>query len=117
MILAAVGGLQTSSDGADGEFVRAGDAFFVVTGSAQVKVYDRDGKERGESVRGDMYIRDQRHTKGHVSPATFGQWHPTDKCACRTFSEMAHSSGALCKTPVCLTCLTPGVSCIMRGSP
>ena len=52
-------------------------------------MYDRDGILRGESLRGDMYIRDQKNTKGHVSPATSGQWHPTDKCSiqdnkCRT---------------------------------
>lgn len=56
-----------------------GDAFLAVTGSAQIKIYDRDGIERGESIRGDMYIRDQRNTKGHVSPATGGHWNPTDK--------------------------------------
>lgn len=57
----------------------AGDAFLVVTGSSRIKVYDRDGKERGESIQGDMYIRDQRNTKGHVSPCTTGQWHPVDR--------------------------------------
>ena len=50
-----------------------------MSGSAQIKIYDRDGLERGESLRGDMYIRDQRNTKGHISPATGGKWHPTDK--------------------------------------
>ena len=57
----------------------AGDAFLAVTGNSQVKIFDRDGIERGESLRGDMYIRDQRNTKGHISPATGGQWHPTDR--------------------------------------
>jgi hypothetical protein len=52
----------------------------VVTGSSQIKVYDRDGIARGESVRGDMYIRDARNTKGHVSPTTSGHWHPSDRC-------------------------------------
>jgi hypothetical protein len=59
--------------------IAAGDAFLAVTGSAKIKVYDRDGVERGESVQGDMYIRDQRNTKGHVSPCTYGHWHPKDK--------------------------------------
>lgn len=57
----------------------AGDAFLAVSGAAKIKVFDRDGTERGESVQGDMYIRDQRNTKGHVSPCTYGQWHPTDR--------------------------------------
>lgn len=56
-----------------------GDAFFVVTGSPQPKVYDRDGKEQGELPRGDMYIRDMKNTKGHVSGCTGGAWHPVDK--------------------------------------
>ncbi len=65
----------------------AGDAFLVATGSSQIKVYDRDGKERGVSLAGDMYIRDLRNTKGHISPCTHAQWHPTDKYTGMTSSE------------------------------
>jgi hypothetical protein len=43
-------------------------------------VYDRDAHPRGEFVRGDMYIRDMRNTKGHVAGLTGGAWHPSDKC-------------------------------------
>ena len=57
----------------------AGDAFLAVTGASKIKVFDRDGTERGESLQGDMYIRDQKNTKGHVSPCTYGHWHPTDR--------------------------------------
>lgn len=64
-----------------------GDAFLVATGSSMIKVYDRDGKERGTSVSGDMYIRDLRNTKGHISPCTHAQWHPTDKFTGMTSSE------------------------------
>ena len=60
-------------------FCAAGDAFLAVTGSAKIKVYDRDCILRGETLQGDMYIRDQKNTKGHVSPCTYGQWHPTDR--------------------------------------
>ncbi|KAK2079304.1 hypothetical protein QBZ16_002995 [Prototheca wickerhamii] len=56
----------------------SGEAFLAVTGSPQPKVYDREGKELGQFVRGDMYIRDQKNTKGHVSGCTGGQWHPSD---------------------------------------
>lgn len=59
----------------------SGDAFLVVTGSAQPKLYDRDGKELGEMIRGDMYIRDMKNTKGHISGCTGGHWHPTDRYA------------------------------------
>jgi hypothetical protein len=52
-----------------------------------MQVYDRDGKERGEFLRGDMYIRDMRNTKGHISGLTAGVWHPTDKYTAMTCSE------------------------------
>lgn len=64
-----------------------GDACLVATGSSQIKVYDRDGKERGVSLAGDMYIRDLRNTKGHISPCTHAQWHPTDRYTGMTSSE------------------------------
>jgi len=56
-----------------------GDAFLVVTGSAQPKIYTRDGIEEGEFARGDMYIRDLKNTKGHITSCTDGQWHPLEK--------------------------------------
>ena len=58
-----------------------GDAFLVVTGSSQPKIYDRDGHELGEFVKGDMYIRDLRNTKGHLYRCCAGQWHPDDRFA------------------------------------
>ncbi|KAK9788441.1 hypothetical protein WJX73_007451 [Symbiochloris irregularis] len=64
-----------------------GESFIAVTGSPKVKVYDRDGAEQGESLQGDMYIRDMRNTKGHVSPCTYGQWHPADRFTALTSSE------------------------------
>ena len=54
----------------------SGDRFLVVTGGAQPKVFDRDGREIGECDKGDMYIRDMKNTKGHCSPCTGGVWHP-----------------------------------------
>lgn len=65
----------------------SGDAFLCVTGSAQPRVYDRDGKLRGECVRGDMYIRDMKNTKGHITGCTGGVWHPTDRFTAATCSE------------------------------
>ena len=38
----------------------------------QAKIYDRDGRALGEFIRGDMYIRDSRNTKGHISGCTGG---------------------------------------------
>ncbi|KAG1653233.1 hypothetical protein FOA52_008483 [Chlamydomonas sp. UWO 241] len=65
----------------------SGDAFLCVTVSSKAKIFDRDGIARGEFVRGDMYIRDMKNTKGHVSGLTGGQWHPLDKFTCITCSE------------------------------
>ncbi|KAH7624593.1 hypothetical protein Ndes2526B_g00793 [Nannochloris sp. 'desiccata'] len=65
----------------------SGDAFLVVTGSPSPKVYDRDGKEQGEFPRGDMYIRDMKNTKGHVTACSGGAWHPIDKGTGLTSSE------------------------------
>lgn len=58
-----------------------------MTGSAQPRVYDRDGKLLGECVRGDMYIRDMKNTKGHITSCTGGCWHPTDRYTAITSSE------------------------------
>ena len=57
----------------------SGDRFLCCTGSAQPKIYDRDGLELLEFARGDPYIRDMRQTKGHITIVTGGQWHPTEK--------------------------------------
>lgn len=40
-----------------------GDRLLVAPNGNQAKIYDRDGKELFECVRGDMYLRDMRHTK------------------------------------------------------
>ncbi|KAJ4851344.1 hypothetical protein Tsubulata_005717 [Turnera subulata] len=63
------------------------DKFLCVTGSAQAKIYDRDGLTLGEFVKGDMYIRDLKNTKGHISGLTCGQWHPNKKETVLTSSE------------------------------
>ncbi|KAL5996735.1 hypothetical protein ACLOJK_007655 [Asimina triloba] len=63
------------------------DRFLCVTGSAQAKIYDRDGLTLGEFVKGDMYIRDLKNTKGHISGLTCGQWHPSSKETILTSSE------------------------------
>jgi WD40 repeat protein len=64
-----------------------GESFMVVTSYSQPKLYNRDGKELGEFPKGDMYIRDLKNTKGHVTNCTGGCWHPTDKATVLTCSE------------------------------
>ncbi|XP_045594700.1 WD repeat-containing protein 70 [Procambarus clarkii] len=61
------------------EYSCTGDKVLVVPGSAQAKVYDRDGIELFECARGDMYLHDMAKTKGHVAGLTCGAWHPKDK--------------------------------------
>ncbi|KAJ3682416.1 hypothetical protein LUZ60_014989 [Juncus effusus] len=63
------------------------DKFLCVTGSAQAKIYDRDGLSLGEFVKGDMYIRDLKNTKGHICGLTGGEWNPKSKETILTSSE------------------------------
>ncbi|KAL8292109.1 hypothetical protein RQP46_001575 [Phenoliferia psychrophenolica] len=60
----------------DVQFSVRGDAILAATGSNQAKLYDRDGVETCVFVKGDMYIRDLRHTDGHVAALTAVAWHP-----------------------------------------
>ncbi|KAJ3029526.1 hypothetical protein HDV00_009551 [Rhizophlyctis rosea] len=57
----------------------SGDQLLVASTTSQPKIYDRDGSEIAEFVKGDPYIRDLRNTKGHVAALTGGRWHPHDK--------------------------------------
>jgi WD40 repeat protein len=51
------------------------------------QIFDRDGLTLGEFVKGDMYIRDLKNTKGHISGLTCGEWHPQAKETILTSSE------------------------------
>lgn len=51
------------------------------------QIYDRDGLTLGEFVKGDMYIRDLKNTKGHISGLTSGEWNPKSKETILTSSE------------------------------
>ncbi|KAK5629774.1 hypothetical protein RRF57_005489 [Xylaria bambusicola] len=62
----------------------AGGAFLCISAHPQAKIMSRDGDILAEFVKGDMYLRDMNHTKGHVSEVTTGTWHPTDKNICVT---------------------------------
>eukprot|EP00462_Mataza_sp_D1_P002179 CAMPEP_0175096592 /NCGR_PEP_ID=MMETSP0086_2-20121207/4815_1 /TAXON_ID=136419 /ORGANISM="Unknown Unknown, Strain D1" /LENGTH=740 /DNA_ID=CAMNT_0016370005 /DNA_START=32 /DNA_END=2254 /DNA_ORIENTATION=- len=56
-----------------------GSLFLCVTGSSRPKIFDRDGFEQSQFIRGDMYLHDMKYTKGHVTSVCQGQWHPNDK--------------------------------------
>jgi WD repeat-containing protein 70 len=50
----------------------------VVSANAQPKVLSREGKELVECLKGDQYIRDMKHTMGHVSMCYDGLFHPKE---------------------------------------
>lgn len=56
-----------------------GDLLLVVSGAAQAKVIDRDGFEKLETVKGDMYLSDQARTLGHTSSLLAGAWSPVSR--------------------------------------
>ncbi|KAI0114998.1 WD40 repeat-like protein [Daldinia grandis] len=62
----------------------AGSLFLCISAHPQAKILSRDGDIVTEFVKGDMYLRDMKNTKGHVSEVTTGTWHPTDKNLCVT---------------------------------
>lgn len=48
----------------------------VISATPQAKILSRDGETITEFVKGDMYLRDMKMTKGHISEITSGTWHP-----------------------------------------
>ncbi|CAG8618197.1 1593_t:CDS:10, partial [Dentiscutata heterogama] len=61
------------------EYSLSGDQFLIISGTAQAKLYDRDGFEIEEYIKGDPYIRDMRNTSGHIAALTCGGWHSNDR--------------------------------------
>ncbi|VEN41924.1 unnamed protein product [Callosobruchus maculatus] len=60
-------------------YSNTGDLLLVISGASQAKVIDRDGFEKLETVKGDMYITDQARTKGHTAGLLAGMWNPVTK--------------------------------------
>eukprot|EP00980_Cylindrotheca_fusiformis_P021266 scaffold8189_cov73-Cylindrotheca_fusiformis.AAC.2 len=56
-----------------------GDRFVVATHSAQPKVYDKEGEELLQWVRGDVYVTDPTRTIGHTAVVNSVSWHAMDK--------------------------------------
>lgn len=61
------------------EYSLSGDSLLVIASSLQPRLFSREGVEICEFVKGDMYLRDMRHTKGHVAEVTSAMWHPFDR--------------------------------------
>ena len=70
--------LQPSSDG---------QWLLVVGGGSAARLFDRNGSMVREFSSGDPYIRDLRHTGGHVAALTCATWVPTDPDRFLTASE------------------------------
>jgi WD40 repeat protein len=60
------------------------DKLLVCGGGCQPKLLTRDGREIVEFVKGDMYIKDLKYTKGHTSNITHGLCNPFDEHLCYT---------------------------------
>ncbi|CAK7198881.1 hypothetical protein SEUCBS139899_001549 [Sporothrix eucalyptigena] len=63
---------------------QAASVMLCITAHPQAKILSRDGEVLTEFVKGDMYLRDMRNTKGHVGEIATGAWHPTDRETCVT---------------------------------
>ena len=61
------------------EFSSNGDTILVISGACVAKIVDRDGFVKGETIKGDQYISDMGHTKGHVAMLNDGVWNPREK--------------------------------------
>ena len=60
-------------------FSCSGDQILICSGSAQAKIFDRDGHEMFECCKGDQYLADMARTKGHTSMLNCGVWNPKVK--------------------------------------
>ena len=64
-----------------------GDMLVVAGSSNQPVILDRDGRKLTALMKGDVYIRDMRTTKGHVASCTSAKWHPSDNNTLASSSE------------------------------
>ena len=69
------------------DFSPGGDYLAVCGSSPQPVLLDRDGHKLTTLMKGDMYIRDMRTTKGHVAGCTTLKWHPHDGNTLATAAE------------------------------
>ncbi|PAA83098.1 hypothetical protein BOX15_Mlig025704g2, partial [Macrostomum lignano] len=59
-------------------FNATSDCVLVASGSAQLRLYGREGKLIAESVKGYQYISNPRSTPGHTHALLNAAWHPRD---------------------------------------
>lgn len=56
---------------------QSGDRFLCSTGEPQMKLFDLAGEMKTQFVRGDMYLRDMKHTTGHTAEIYESDWDPS----------------------------------------
>ncbi|KAF4675437.1 WD repeat-containing protein 70 [Perkinsus chesapeaki] len=61
-------------------FSNSGGQVLVLPADARCRIHDRNGTSTPvqQTIKGDQYIRDLQHTKGHTATITDGHWHPMD---------------------------------------
>ena len=57
----------------------SGGQFLCITATTQARLFNRDGIQISEFVKGDMYLRDKHNTKGHTAEITSAAWHPSNR--------------------------------------
>lgn len=59
------------------EFSPHSDVLLCLTASKHARIFSREGEEIAVFRKGDVFLRDMRHTTGHVTDITCGAWNPT----------------------------------------
>eukprot|EP00919_Chromeraceae_sp_WS-2016_P053915 GHVR01128018.1.p1 GENE.GHVR01128018.1~~GHVR01128018.1.p1 ORF type:complete len:422 (+),score=138.63 GHVR01128018.1:106-1371(+) len=67
-------------------FNSSGSHFICAAGECNLKIYTQDGEIESETIKGDMYIRDMTHTRGHTHMICCCDTHPLDRECCLTGS-------------------------------
>ncbi|WFD42118.1 hypothetical protein MPSI1_000756 [Malassezia psittaci] len=49
-----------------------------INATTEPRVYDFQGEELASYKKGNVFMRDMKHTNGHVSEMICGNWHPTE---------------------------------------
>ncbi|CAK8681377.1 WD repeat-containing protein 70-like [Clavelina lepadiformis] len=87
------------------QYSATGENILVIAANSQAKVYDRDGHEILECIKGDQYLNDMFNTAGHTAALNGGCWHPKVKGEFMTSSNDGtvrtwdvRSEGKKCKT-------------------
>lgn len=63
-----------------------GEHLLAVSGTAQAKLFDRNGIVISTYKKGDVYLRDMKQTSGHVAEITSCSWLPNDNASFATAS-------------------------------